>query len=180
MVTGPFGSLSSKFDTLVDFIARERALQTMELRDVKPVLTLAVHRRAVVRRVGLLTSRGWAQHIVNRWRDAVSNRPAAPQAANVDLAVISYFINCSFPGPFLSSAHMHRRPLTLVDSFLDVPPQRSRHRPRSEAIWCQSAKFFGRPFRLQAYLSARPKSLKRNREDENLQPTLSKAFLASN
>ena len=29
-----------------------------------------------VRRIGLLTSRGWAQHIVDRWRDAVSNRPS--------------------------------------------------------------------------------------------------------
>ena len=47
-------------------------MQTMELRDIKPALALAVHRRALVRRIGLLTTRGWAQHIVDRWRDAVS------------------------------------------------------------------------------------------------------------
>ena len=83
LVTGPFGNLSSDFSTLVDFIARERAMQTMELRDIKPALALAVHRRALVRRIGLLTTRGWAQHIVDRWRDAVSNRPAAP--ADIEL-----------------------------------------------------------------------------------------------
>ncbi len=77
----------------MDFIARELALQTMELRDVKPALALAVHQRALVRRVGLFTSRGWAQHIVDRWRDAASNRPAAPQAADIDLAADVFFLN---------------------------------------------------------------------------------------
>ncbi len=67
LVTRLFGSLSSNFDTLVHFIARERALQTMDLRDVKPAFALAVHRRALVRRICLLTSRGWVQHIVDRW-----------------------------------------------------------------------------------------------------------------
>ena len=32
LVTGPFGNLSSDFKTFVDFIARERAMQTMVLR----------------------------------------------------------------------------------------------------------------------------------------------------
>ena len=77
----------------MDFIARERALQTMELRDVKPALALAVHRRALVRRVGLLTSRGWAQHIVYCWCDAFSNRLGAPQAADIDLAADVFFSN---------------------------------------------------------------------------------------
>ncbi len=58
-----------------------------------PALALAVHRRALVRRVGLLTSRGWAQHIVDRWHDAASNRPAAPQAADIDLAADFFFSN---------------------------------------------------------------------------------------
>ena len=87
LVTGPFGSLSSDFKTFVDFIARERAMQTMALRNINPALALAVHRRALVRRIGLLTSRGWAQHIVDRWRDAVSNRPTVPHhVADIDLA----------------------------------------------------------------------------------------------
>ena len=71
LVTGPFGNLSSDFNLLVDFIARERAMQTMKLRGTNPALALAVHRRALVRRIGLLTSRGWAQHTVDRWHGAV-------------------------------------------------------------------------------------------------------------
>jgi len=87
LVTGPFGNLSSDSKTFVDFIARERAMQTMALRNINPALALAVHRRALVRRIGLLTSRGWAQHIVDRWRDAVSNRPTGPHhVADIDLA----------------------------------------------------------------------------------------------
>ena len=68
-------------------------LRRQDPKRSKPVLALAVHRRALVRRVGLLTSRGWAQHIVDRWRDAVSNRPAAPQTADVDLAADVFFSN---------------------------------------------------------------------------------------
>ena len=86
LVTGPFGNLSSDFNLLVDFIARERAMQTMKLRGTNPALALAVHRRALVRRIGLLTSRGWAQHIVDRWHDAVSNRPTASHTTKIDLA----------------------------------------------------------------------------------------------
>ena len=86
LVTGPFGNLSSDFNTSVDFIARERAMQTVKPRVTNPALALAVHRRALVRRIGILTSRGWAQHTVDRWRDAVSNRPAAFHITEINLA----------------------------------------------------------------------------------------------
>ncbi len=92
LVTGPFGNLSSDFNLLVDFIARERAMQTMKLRGTNPALALAVHRRALVRRIGLLTSRGWAQHIVDRWRDAVSNRPQHPIPLKSILQLMSFFL----------------------------------------------------------------------------------------
>ncbi len=36
LVTGPFGNLSSDFNTLVDFIARERDMRTMKLRCTNP------------------------------------------------------------------------------------------------------------------------------------------------
>ena len=65
----------------------------MELRDVKPVLALAVHRRALVRHAALLITLSWVQDIVDRWRDAASNRPAEPQAADVDLAADVFFSN---------------------------------------------------------------------------------------
>ncbi len=41
------------------------------------VHALAVHCRALVWRIGLLNSRGWAQHIFDRWHGAVSNRSTA-------------------------------------------------------------------------------------------------------
>ena len=79
LVTGPFGDLS---DLLVDFIARERAMQTIKLRGTNSALAFAVHRRALVRRIGLLTFRG----IVDRWHDAVSNRPTASHTTEIDHA----------------------------------------------------------------------------------------------
>ncbi len=49
-------------------IVRNMAMHTIKLRDTKPALALAVHWRALVRRICLHTSCGWAQHIVDRWR----------------------------------------------------------------------------------------------------------------
>ena len=61
-------------------------MQTMKLRGTNPALAFEVHWRALVRRIGLLTSRGWAQHIVDRWHDAVSNRPTALHTTEIDLS----------------------------------------------------------------------------------------------
>ena len=74
----------------MEFIARERAMLTMKLRGTNPALAFAVHRRALVRRIGLLTSSGWAQHTVDRWRDAVSIRFTAPHPTEIDLAADEY------------------------------------------------------------------------------------------
>ncbi len=41
---------------------------------------------ALVRRIGILASRGWAQHIVDRWRVAVTNRPAAFHTTEIVIA----------------------------------------------------------------------------------------------
>ncbi len=78
LVTGPFGELSSEFALLVDYIARERAMLTIKFWDTKPAFALAVHRRALVR--------SWAKHIVNRWCDAVSNRPVVSHTTEIYLA----------------------------------------------------------------------------------------------
>ena len=72
LVSGPFANLSSDFNPLVDFIARERSLHTMEFRDFIPGVILSMQKRALIRRIGLYLCRSWAQHIVDRWRDAVS------------------------------------------------------------------------------------------------------------
>ena len=62
LVSGPFANLSSDFNPLVDFIARERSLHTMEFRDFIPGVILSMQKRALIRRIGLYLCRGWAQH----------------------------------------------------------------------------------------------------------------------
>ncbi len=84
LVTGPFRNLSSDFNTLVDFIARELAMRAMKLGAPR-ALALAIHRRDLVWRIGILTSRGWALLIVYRWRDAVSNHPTTSHTTDIDL-----------------------------------------------------------------------------------------------
>ena len=69
-------------------------MQTMKLRGTNPALAFAV------RRIGLLTSRGWAQHIVDRWRDAVSNRPTAPHTTEIDLAVDEFLSDMPHRGGY--------------------------------------------------------------------------------
>ena len=100
LLTGPFGNLSSDFNLVVDFIARERAMQTIKLRGTNPALALAVHRRALVRRIGLLTSRGLARHIVERWHDAVSNRPTTSHTTEIDLAADEFLSDNSHRGGY--------------------------------------------------------------------------------
>ena len=70
--SGPFVNLSSDFNPLMDLIAWEQSLQTIEFRDFRPDVILSMQKRALIWRIGLFLYRGWAQHIVDRWRDAVS------------------------------------------------------------------------------------------------------------
>ncbi len=74
------------------------------------------HRRALVRRIGILTSRGWAQHTVDRWRDAVSNRPTASHTTEIDLAASSQIDTLLA----LSNTHSHptNKMLTQFTAFL--------------------------------------------------------------
>ena len=94
LVSGPFANLSSDFNPLRDFTARERSLQTIEFLDFRPDVILSMHKRALIRRIGLFLCRGWAQHIVDRWRDAVSC--SSPSASN-DF----YLLPCDISPDFL-------------------------------------------------------------------------------
>ncbi len=93
MISGPFTNLSSDFKPLVDFIARE--LQTIEFRDFKLHVIFSMHKRALIRRIGLFLCRGWAQHIVDHWRDAVS--PGSPPFASDDVDLLPCDISLDFP-----------------------------------------------------------------------------------
>ena len=79
----------------MDFIARERSLQTIEYRDFKLHVISSMQMRALIRRIGLFLCRGWAQHIVDRWRDAVS--PDSPPCASDDVDLLPCDISLDFP-----------------------------------------------------------------------------------
>ncbi len=78
--------------SLISVQACAKAMRTMKFWCTNPALPLAVHRRTLVRRIGILTSRGWAQHTIDRWRDAVTNRPKASQTTEIDLAADNFFL----------------------------------------------------------------------------------------
>ena len=46
LVSGPFANLSSDFTPLVEIIARERSLHTIEFRYLKPEVVLSMQKRA--------------------------------------------------------------------------------------------------------------------------------------
>ena len=94
LISGPFANLSSDFNPLVDFIARERSLHTMEFRDFIPGVILSMQKRTLIRRIGLYLCRGWAQHIVDRWRDAVS--PGSSPSASDDFDLLPCDISPDF------------------------------------------------------------------------------------
>ena len=48
-VSGPFANLSCDFNPLVDFIARERSLHTIEFRDFRPDILVSIQKRALIR-----------------------------------------------------------------------------------------------------------------------------------
>ena len=85
--------------------AGERSLQTIEIefRDYLPrdsmLLLLStpegyMKKRAHIRRIALFLCRGRAQHIVDRWRDAVS--PGSSPSASVDFDLLPCDISPDF------------------------------------------------------------------------------------
>ena len=85
LVSGPFANLSDDFGLVVDLIAQEKATAWIEKRKVNPNAALAQFRRGLVHRLGLFITRGWSQLIIDRWRDAVTNRPSQSVSAGVGL-----------------------------------------------------------------------------------------------
>ena len=93
LVTGPFGNLSSDFKTFVDFIARERAMQTMALQNINRSISALW--------CGVLD---FSLLAADRWRDAVSNRPTVPHhVADIDLAADEFLSD----NPHRGGYHVH-------------------------------------------------------------------------
>ena len=82
LVTGALVNLSQDWDLVVDLIARERAMRTLDVRIIAPHLALAIQRRFLQQHIGFFITRGWAQHIIERWRSAVSFGATAPTFEN--------------------------------------------------------------------------------------------------
>jgi hypothetical protein len=85
LVSGALVNLSRDWDIVVDLIARERAMRTLDVRLIAPHLALAIQRRFLQKRIGFFIARGWAQHIIERWRSAVSLSSTAPSFENEGL-----------------------------------------------------------------------------------------------
>ncbi len=66
----------------------------IEYRDFKLHVIFSMHKCALIRRIGLFLCRGWAQHIVDRWRDAVS--PGSPPFASHDVDLLPCDISREF------------------------------------------------------------------------------------
>ena len=77
LVSGPFANLSEGFNHVVDLIAHEKAAVWLEKRNMNPCAARALFR--LVQRLGLLVMRGWSQIIIERFRDAVTNRPTSSE-----------------------------------------------------------------------------------------------------
>ena len=82
LVSGALVNLSRDWDIVVDLIARERAMRTLDVRLIAPHLALAIQRRFLQRHIGFFIARGWAQHIIERWRSAVSLSSTVPSFEN--------------------------------------------------------------------------------------------------
>jgi hypothetical protein len=82
LISGALVNLSRDWDLVVDLIARERAMRTLDVRIIAPHLALAIQRRFLQQHIGFFVARGWAQHIIERWRSAVSFSSMAPTFEN--------------------------------------------------------------------------------------------------
>ena len=60
----------------------------------KPEVILSMQKGALIRRINIILCRGWAQHIVGRWRDAVS--PGSSPSASDDFDLLPCDISLDF------------------------------------------------------------------------------------
>ena len=79
LVSGPSANLSEGFHHVVDLIAHEKAAAWLEKRKMNPCAAQALFRQGLVQRLGLLVMRKWSQLIIERFRDAVTNRPTSSE-----------------------------------------------------------------------------------------------------
>ena len=72
LVTGSLGNCSADLNVVVDLIAGVNTVRALELRITNQDQLFSMHRRRLVSSFGLFTTRLWARHIHDRFRDAVA------------------------------------------------------------------------------------------------------------
>ena len=72
LVTGSLGNCSADLNVVVDLIAGINTVRALELRITNQDQLFSMHRRRLVSSFGLFTTRLWARHIHDRFRDAVA------------------------------------------------------------------------------------------------------------
>ena len=72
LVTGSLGNCSSDLLVMIDFMAATKTARALELRIANRDQLFSMHRRFLISSFGLFTTRLWARHIHDRFRDAVS------------------------------------------------------------------------------------------------------------
>jgi hypothetical protein len=72
LVTGSLGNCSVDLNVVVDLIAGINTVRALELRITNQDQLFSMHRRRLVSSFGLFTTRLWARHIHDRFRDAVA------------------------------------------------------------------------------------------------------------
>ena len=60
LVSGPVANLSESFNHEVDLVVHEKAAAWLEKRKMNPCAAQALFRQGLVRRLGLLVTRGWS------------------------------------------------------------------------------------------------------------------------
>ncbi len=75
LVTGSLGNCSADLNVVVDLIAGVNTARALELRIANQDQLFSMHRRCLVSSFGLFTTRLWARHIHDRFRDAVASQP---------------------------------------------------------------------------------------------------------
>ena len=83
LVTGSLGNCSSDLLVAIDLIAATKTVRALELRTANRDQLFSMYRRFLISFFGLFTTRLWARHIHDRFRDAVS--PQAPSSYALQL-----------------------------------------------------------------------------------------------
>ena len=71
LVTGSLGNCSPDLLVVIDLIAATKTVRALELRIANRDQLFGMHRRFLISSFGLFTTRLWARHIHDRFRDAV-------------------------------------------------------------------------------------------------------------